>query len=94
MGTGSTNEAIRIQDTLAVLFVVLALLSVHKNSLIGQLLAGFILSLCTTAAHNFFHKKDHWRMYYFDLSLLSSYEWRISHAISHHLFPNTIFVRF
>lgn len=28
-------------------------------------------------------------MYYFDLSLLSSYDWRISHGISHHLFPNT-----
>ena len=29
-------------------------------------------------------------MYIFDLSLLSSWEWRISHCISHHIFTNTL----
>ena len=34
--------------------------------------------------------KDTFRMYYFDISLWSSKEWRISHCLSHHLYPNTI----
>lgn len=42
-------------------------------------------------AHNFFHQRDNWRMYYFDLTLFSSYDWRISHGLSHHLFTNTIY---
>ena len=29
-------------------------------------------------------------MYCFDLGLLSSHEWRVTHALSHHIFPNTI----
>lgn len=47
-----------------------------------------MVSMC---AHNFFHQRDNWRMYLFDLTLLSSYDWRISHALSHHLFTNTIY---
>jgi len=41
-------------------------------------------------AHNFFHQRDNWRMYAFDFSLLSSYEWRVSHCYSHHCYPNQI----
>jgi len=52
--------------------------------------AGLVLAHVCGCAHNFFHKRDNWRMYAFDLSLLSSYEWRISHCISHHCFPNSI----
>lgn len=35
-------------------------------------------------------EKDCWRMYGWDLCFLSSYEWRITHAISHHCYTNTI----
>ena len=49
------------------------------------------LSFSAAAAHNFFHQKDNWRMYIFDLMVLSSKGWRISHAMSHHVFPNTIY---
>lgn len=30
-------------------------------------------------------------MYYFNLSLLSYRDWRIQHAISHHLYPNSMY---
>ena len=43
----------------------------------------------TSAAHNFFHQKDSWRRYYWDLSLLSSRDWRVTHMLSHHLHTNT-----
>lgn len=29
-------------------------------------------------------------MYYFDLSMMSSKDWRITHAMSHHMYPNTL----
>ena len=58
--------------------------------LLGCLLSGLLLSVLAICAHNFYHKKDNWRMYSFDLTLYSSHEWRISHAYSHHVFPNTI----
>ena len=47
--------------------------------------------MLATMAHNFFHQADNFRMYYFDLFPLSSQEWRTTHAISHHLFPNTLY---
>ncbi|KAA0195902.1 hypothetical protein HAZT_HAZT010028 [Hyalella azteca] len=34
---------------------------------------------------------DNFRMYYFDLSLMASAEWRITHGLSHHLFTNTLY---
>lgn len=101
----------------------------YMNYYIGTL-SGMLLAMVTVAAHNFFHQKDSFRMYYFDLSLMSSRfvnkiktrlqpstckvnylsqlfftishnrakyifngicrEWRISHALSHHLYTNTI----
>ena len=43
-----------------------------------------------TLGHNFFHQKDNWRMYSWDLMPYSSFDWRISHGISHHMWPNSI----
>lgn len=41
------------------------------------------------ASHNFFHMRDNFRMYYFDLGVISSKNWRVSHVLSHHLYSNT-----
>lgn len=51
------------------------------------------LCMCYTliSAHNFFHRRDNFRMLYFNLSFLNYKEWRISHAMSHHLFPNSLY---
>lgn len=70
-----------------------ALLAIWMDSTILQMMAGFLLGMTVVGSHNFFHKRDNFRMYYMDLSPLSSYEWRISHACSHHLYPNTVLVR-
>ncbi|XP_046396474.1 cytochrome b5-related protein-like [Ischnura elegans] len=51
--------------------------------------SGVMLTLLTISGHNFFHQRDSLRVLYFDLSLMSSRDWRVSHALSHHLFPNT-----
>ena len=64
-------------------------ISIYTNSIIVTIAAGLVLGMTFTAAHNFFHKADNFRQYYFDLSLFSSYDWRITHMISHHLHTNT-----
>ncbi|XP_026321814.1 cytochrome b5-related protein-like isoform X1 [Hyposmocoma kahamanoa] len=51
---------------------------------------GLVLSGLTVCAHNYFHRTDSWRMYLFNLSGMCYSDWRISHALSHHLHTNTL----
>ncbi|XP_034829648.1 cytochrome b5-related protein-like [Maniola hyperantus] len=63
-----------------------------KNLIYGAALTvilGFILSGLTTCAHNYIHRSDSWRMYLLNFSGYSYAEFRISHALSHHLHTNT-----
>lgn len=60
-----------------------------NNSLTLALVAGLVLGMNTSAAHNFFHQADSWRRFYWDLSVLSSRDWRVTHMLSHHLHTNT-----
>ncbi|XP_034238561.1 cytochrome b5-related protein-like [Thrips palmi] len=53
-------------------------------------LAALIISFATVCAHNFTHRRDNWRMYYKSLGFMSLSEWRVSHILSHHLYPNTL----
>lgn len=93
VGSSPTLQIRLIQDGMVAALIITSLLGIYLNSIWLQLLAGFILSITVIGSHNFFHIRDNWRKYYFDLSLLSHHEWRVSHAISHHLFPNTVLVR-
>ncbi|XP_014614822.1 PREDICTED: cytochrome b5-related protein, partial [Polistes canadensis] len=82
-----------IADTFFTITVTLCLASVYFQSswgLILTILAGLFLAWTTIIGHNYFHMRDNFRMYYFDISLMSSKDWRITHAMSHHLYPNTI----
>lgn len=78
-----------IDSFLVILFILSILAAKYYNFLIG-ILAGNFLAFLTIAAHNYFHQKDNFRMYYFNFSLLTVREWRISHVLSHHLHTNTI----
>lgn len=79
------------------LFVSLstAILSVKFDSFFQQyffiILSGILICYTVNAAHNFFHCRDNFRMFYFNLSFLNYKEFRISHSMSHHLFPNSLF---
>ncbi|KAG7208906.1 hypothetical protein KM043_015087 [Ampulex compressa] len=82
-----------IADFLVTTTFVLCLLTAAKQSITAAFLAGVFLAWTAIIGHNYFHMRDNFRMYYFDLSLMSSKDWRISHAMSHHLYPNTIWDR-
>ncbi|EDW04019.1 cytochrome b5-related protein [Drosophila grimshawi] len=64
--------------------------STVADSLILRAFAGLALSWLVISAHNYFHQRDNWRMYSFNLLLLNFANWRISHALSHHVYPNSL----
>jgi hypothetical protein len=96
-GTGPTLQMLLIHDSLLLLFLTLLTLTINPNNLSFfswfpfSLVSGFVLQCLGTCCHNFYHQKDNWRMYSWDLTPASSYEWRISHGYSHHTFPNTAY---
>lgn len=59
-------------DLLLVAYLATAIIAAkYVNYYIGAV-SGMTLCMLTIAAHNFFHQKDSFRMYYFDMSLMSS----------------------
>ncbi len=54
------------------------------------MLSGLCLNYTAICAHNFFHQKDNFRMYYFNLCFLSYRDWRVQHSMSHHLYANSL----
>ena len=86
----SKRRVTQIQNGLLFAFITLFLLTGWTGSAWMSVFAGLFLSLNMICAHNFFHQKNSWRMNLFDLGLLSSTEWRVTHALSHHLYTNSI----
>lgn len=61
-----------IADSLFLSYVLTAWLATYSFSLTVGVLSGVLLSYTSIAAHNFFHQRDNFRMYYFDFTMLSS----------------------
>uniref|UniRef100_A0A146L542 Cytochrome b5-related protein n=1 Tax=Lygus hesperus TaxID=30085 RepID=A0A146L542_LYGHE len=76
-------------DFLLTMTILTSVAASRTGNYFFALTAGVLLSFTTICAHNFFHQRDHWRRYYFQLSCMSVKGWRVSHAMSHHMFPNT-----
>lgn len=69
---------------------MLSVMAAKNDSLLLAGLMGMFLTWTVISSHNFFHQKDNWRMKLFNLSMMSYREWRISHGLSHHIYPNTL----
>ena len=93
-GTGPTFEILFFHDSLLIIFLLCSIYMVipsYEDYWIPiGIFGAFILASMGTVAHNFYHQKDSWRMYTWDLTPYSSEEWRISHGYSHHVFPNAV----
>ncbi|CAG0895921.1 unnamed protein product, partial [Darwinula stevensoni] len=87
---GPTWKSRLFQDLLLAAFLLTFLGAAVTGARLWAVVTGTWLTLAINYAHNFFHMRDNVRMYVFDLSCFSSRDWRISHALSHHMFPNTI----
>lgn len=79
-----------IIDSLLVIAFVLALVAIKSGSYLVAAGSGLFVCWTMICAHNYFHQKDNWRMRLFNLAFFSYREWRVSHAISHHHYPNSI----
>lgn len=53
-------------------------------------LCGVLMSFLVISGHSYFHRRDNFRMFYFNLTFMDIKEWRISHALSHHAFTNSL----
>ncbi|XP_069700193.1 cytochrome b5-related protein-like isoform X2 [Periplaneta americana] len=87
---GTPWKSMAIADLLLMSSLASAVLAAFFSNFLLGLVSGVLLALTTVSAHNFFHQRDNFRMYYFDLSFMSSREWRVSHSMSHHLYTNTL----
>lgn len=79
-----------LQDSLVLLYATTALVGASYSSTLVQIMSGFLLGMSVVCAHNFAHMKDTWRRFYLDLCPFTSYDFRITHNLSHHMFPNTV----
>ncbi|XKL67594.1 hypothetical protein PGB90_003085 [Kerria lacca] len=70
--------------------IFLCILAAELENIKLAILAGMFFAFVVTCGHNFVHMKDSWRTYYYYCVSFSVREWRISHCLSHHLFPNTL----
>ncbi|KAF4520005.1 hypothetical protein B566_EDAN007153 [Ephemera danica] len=86
---GAAQKSCIISDTIVVSFFVTAMWAAHMQSTLIATVAGLLLGINTVVAHNYIDLCENFRRYYFDLSPLSSNTWRVSHSLSHHMFPNT-----
>ncbi|CAO1414248.1 unnamed protein product [Diamesa hyperborea] len=52
-------------------------------------LNGLFITWFTIITHNFIHQKNNWRMYMMNITLMNWRDWRVFHAMSHHMYPNS-----
>lgn len=69
----------------------MTILAAKFDSVSLAVLAGISLVLLGISSHNYLHRRDNWRMFCFNLTGLNFREWRVSHAMSHHMYPNTFY---
>ncbi|KAF6207091.1 hypothetical protein GE061_018330 [Apolygus lucorum] len=86
---GPTAQSKMFADFFATATVLLATLAAVRESYVIAAASAVCLCCVTVVAHNFFHQRDNFRMYYWAFCGFSVKEWRISHSLSHHLFPNS-----
>jgi hypothetical protein len=69
---GPSKQSKLCSDLLLALLLLLSTVAAATYNFKLGLLAGITLNFLVVCAHNFFHMKDNFRMYYFDLSLMAS----------------------
>jgi hypothetical protein len=80
-----------IHDVILGLVFATAILAIKDRNIYLAILSGIFVHWLSVVAHNFFHQKDNWRMMTFNFSLLNYRDWRVSHAMSHHIYTNSYY---
>lgn len=77
-------------DGLFLLTILTAVLAQRYQSIVMAFLCGLFITWTGICGHNYLHQRDNYRMIYFNVIFMSYRDWRISHALSHHLYPNSL----
>jgi hypothetical protein len=76
--------------TLAALFFF-AILAAKFSNIYLAILTGCLIYCQIVISHNYFHRKDNFRMYGINLSGADYTGWRITHVLSHHMYTNSYY---
>lgn len=77
-------------DGLFVLTLLTSILAQRFQSNLLAMLFGLFLTWTGICGHNYLHQRDNYRMKYMNLIFMSYRDWRVSHALSHHMYPNSL----
>lgn len=77
-------------DGLFALTILTAILAQRFQSTFIAIVCSLFFTWTGVCAHNYLHQRDNYRMLYFNLIFMSYRDWRISHVLSHHLYPNSL----
>jgi cytochrome b involved in lipid metabolism len=80
-----------ICDLIVGMVFVTSILAIKDRNIYLAILSGIFVHWLSVISHNFFHQKDNWRMMTFNLCLMNFRDWRVSHAMSHHIYTNTYY---
>jgi hypothetical protein len=93
-GRPDTSHTLQFQmlcaGVIAIHFTSFAALLYCGGSAWMALVAGFTLQAFHGIGHNALHMADNWWMYAYDFCGWKHHRHRVSHALSHHLHPNTV----
>lgn len=70
--------------------ILTAILTQHYQSKLLAVFCALFNTWTGISGHNFFHQRDNRRMKYFNLLFVNYRNWRVSHALSHHMYPNSL----
>lgn len=77
-------------DGVFILTLITAILTQRYQSVLLALVCSLLFTWTGICGHNYLHRRDNWRMNYFNLLFMNFRDWRVSHALSHHLYPNSL----
>jgi fatty acid desaturase len=86
---GPTDEMIKITWLLLGAFAFFFYLTATTQSTFYAVCCGVVLNGIWGVGHSLIHQKDTNLRYIFNLTITPSAEWRVSHCISHHTYPNS-----
>lgn len=77
-------------DGLLLLTLLTAILSQRYQSTLIAMLCSLFYTWTGCGGHNYLHRRDNFPMNYLGLLFMNYRDWRVSHVLAHHLYPNTL----
>eukprot|EP00055_Hartaetosiga_balthica_P007458 m.25627 g.25627 ORF g.25627 m.25627 type:complete len:465 (+) comp5784_c0_seq2:125-1519(+) len=87
-GNGPTHAMLFISYLAVIIFGITFALTAITGSFQWSIATGYMMFVLIGVGHNFFHQRNHILRFASDFTLAGHHQWRLSHCISHHTYPN------